>query len=207
MRAAGSSLIKHAWVARANRRVAFKKWAELSKTHNLLIITLICPPSHTCHKESKPAGCNYHVSRGEGGRDFTVTAFKIGRRSWVGQLILISSDAPPKTITAWITRTSGSTQRHDVGGDPSLPWCCRWSSDRSRSSIRSSSSSSEEPRLFRTSLGQTRRGKGAGWKEKTQSTAVTQSLGHSPFQGAICRVMSNGRTCTACEVTQRLTCL
>lgn len=65
-----------------------------------------------------------------------------------------------RDLTAWIWMRNKchntccrvwSKRREQLESGKNIPWWGRWSSERSRSSIRSSSSNSDEPRLFKTS--------------------------------------------------------
>lgn len=80
-----------------------------------------------------------------------------------------------RDLTAWIWMRNKchntccrvwSKRREQLEFGKNIPWWGRWSSERSRSSIRSSSSNSDEPRLFKTS-----------WKirEKKEKTMMQRS--------------------------------
>lgn len=63
-----------------------------------------------------------------------------------------------------------------------LPCRCRWSSERSRSNMRSSSSNSDEPRLFSTSWGENRQTSIKTPINSPNHPSIHQTRNHSPNQ-------------------------
>lgn len=93
--------------------------------------------SFTCSelKGVGQGGCNHQPIHGMG--------LKCGRGELLYHLYHLKARRMPQPHT-WHSDLKCNEVKN-------VPCRCRWSSERSRSSIRSSSSSSEEPRLFKTS--------------------------------------------------------